>query len=183
MTHHLKGLLFHFGHFIQESFIEASSLISEAWFYSKHLLDLDAGIGLDSIKLFPCWDLQLMCKFFELSKDLKQKMINYIGDLLSYFFYQSLWRVPLTLNSFLNFNSQNLRIQEVWWIDTLVLNDLFFQFVIELLLKEFKLKVGHVLLMLIKYLFQLSSQEPFLIWNLISIVGHNIFQLWCKILH
>ena len=80
-----------------------------------------------------------MGKIFELAKDLKQEMIYHISNLLSYFFNQSLWRVSLTLNSLLNLNSEYLRIQEVWWIDTLILDNLFFQFVIELFLKESKL--------------------------------------------
>ena len=80
-----------------------------------------------------------MGKIFELAKDLKQKMIYHISNLLSYFFNQSLWRVSLTLNSLLNLNSEYLRIQEVWRIDTLIFDDLFFQFVIELFLKESKL--------------------------------------------
>ena len=90
MTHHLKGLLFHFGHFIQESLIETSPLIGETLLYSKHLLNLNAGISLYSIQLLPCRDLQLMGKILELAKDLKQKMIYHISNLLSYFFNQSL---------------------------------------------------------------------------------------------
>ena len=124
MVEMLPLLLFEVSYLVEESLVQACSLVGEAGLDEEHLGDLLACQHSNCFELFTSDDLQLVSEFFELAEHIHQKMVDDVDDLLPHFLDKGLRGASLALNSILDLDAENLGVKEVGRIYSLIFNNL-----------------------------------------------------------